>query len=135
MAGKRPSAKAIGLMVAVFVLGVVVGGLGTVLLHNMRESARRDHVINRLSRELRLSAQQRRQIQAILGQAHQRFSTVFQKSQEEARPQYDAIRKDVHARIRAILTPAQQAKFDDFLKRLDAEHRIHPRPGPRRRRR
>jgi uncharacterized membrane protein len=135
MAVKRPSARAIGLMVTVFVLGGLVGGLGATLLRHIHESPRRERMIDRLSRELQLSAQQRSQIQAILSAGHKQFSAVFQQSQDQARSRYDAIRQDVHARIRAVLTPAQQAKFDDFLHRLDAEHKVHPPPppGPRRR--
>ncbi|HVB33424.1 MAG TPA: hypothetical protein VNJ52_03480 [Patescibacteria group bacterium] len=122
-------------MVAVFVLGGLVGGLGAIVGHHLNETPRRERIIDRLSHELDLSAQQRTEIQAIFADGHKRFDAVFQKSQDQARPQYDAIRHDIHARIRAILMPAQQAKFDDFLRRLDAEHRLHHRHLPDSRRR
>lgn len=134
MAIKRPSAKAIGLMVAVFVLGGFIGALGTLVVGHMRRGSRRVAFIDRLSQQLQLSTAQRTQVQAILADGHKRFGSVFQKSQEQARSQYDAIRKDVNSRIRAVLTPAQQTKFDDFLKRLNAEHRAHPPPSRGRRR-
>lgn len=135
MPGKRPSAKAIGLMMAVFVLGALVGGLGAVVLHRMDRTPRRERIVDRLTRVLQLTGQQRHEVQGIFAAAHKRFVAVYRQSQEQARPRYDGIRQDVHARIRAILTPAQQVKFDQFLKRLDAEHKIHPPPlpGPRRR--
>lgn len=134
MAGKRPSAKAIGLMIAIFVLGGVVGGLGAIVVHHMGRTPRRERIIDRLSHELNLSAKQQAQVETILANGHKQFVAVYQQSQDQARSQYDAIRHDIHARIRAILTPAQQTKFDAFLKRLDAEHKLHPRPpGPRRR--
>lgn len=135
MADKKPSMRAIGLMVAVFVLGGLVGGLGAVVVRRMHQSSRRERMIDRLSRQLDLSSEQRGQVQGIFADAHKQFVAVFDKAQDQARPQYDAIRKNVHARIRAILTAAQQVKFDEFLTRLDAEHRIHPPPPPRRGRR
>lgn len=133
MAGKQPSAKAILLMVVVFVLGCVVGALGVFLGGHMREMARHERMIDRLSADLKLSAQQRSQILGILADGHKRFDAVFQQSQDQARAQYDAIRQDVHNRIRAVLSPDQQTKFDAFIKELNAEHRIHP-PVPRPRR-
>ena len=118
MAVKRPSAKAIGLMVAVFVLGGLVGGLGTLLATRMDRRPHRVPFIDQLSQQLQLTQQQRTKIQAIFADAHKRFNAVYQQSQQQARPQYDAIREDVHAKIRALLTPTQQTKFDAFLKRL-----------------
>lgn len=132
MAASRPSAKAIGLMVAVFVLGGIVGGLGTILARRMDRTPRRRPFIDRLTQDLQLTAQQRTQIQAIFADGHRRFNQVFQQSQDQARPQYDAIRKDVHARIRAILTPTQQAKFDALLKQLGPPRGPHGPPGGRR---
>jgi Spy/CpxP family protein refolding chaperone len=134
MAGKRPSAKAIGLMFAVLVLGGFIGALGTLVAGHMHRGPRRVAFIDQLSQQLQLSAQQRTQIQSILADGHKRFDAVFQQSRDQARSQYDAVRQDIHARIRAVLTPAQQTKFDDFLQRLNAEHKAHPPPpGPGRR--
>ncbi|HVB98860.1 MAG TPA: hypothetical protein VNJ12_05935 [Candidatus Dormibacteraeota bacterium] len=130
MPGKPPSAKAIGLMAALFVLGGLVGGFGAVVLRHMDHVPRHERTFDRLSRELQLTARQQGEVHAIFAGAHKRFAAVFQQSQDEVQPRYDAIRKDVHARIRAILTPAQQVKFDAFLKRLDSEHKIHPPPIP-----
>ncbi len=135
MAGKRPSAKAIGLVVAVFLLGGLIGGFGAVVLRRMDQVPRRVRILDRLTRVLSLTGQQRHEVQGIFSEAHKRFTAVYRQSEEQAQPQYDAIRQDVHARIRAILTPAQQAKFDEFLKRLDEEHKIHPPPPPGSRRR
>ena len=130
---KRPSAKAIGLMVAVFVLGGLVGGLGTLLAMRMDRRPHRRPFIDQLSQQLQLTPQQRTQIQAIFADAHKQFSAVYQQSQDQARPQYDAIRKNVHAKIRALLTPDQQTKFDAFLKRLGPPPSGPP-PGHRGRR-
>jgi Spy/CpxP family protein refolding chaperone len=102
------------------------------LARRMDRPARRRPFIDQLTQDLQLTPQQRSQIQGIFADAHKRFNAVFQQSQDQARPQYDAIRKDVHARIRAILTPAQQAKFDALLKRLGPPRGPHGPPGGRR---
>lgn len=135
MPGKGPSAKAIGLVAAVFLLGGLVGVFGSVVLGRMDRRPRRERVVDRLTRVLDLNSRQRHEVKGIFADAHRRFTAAYRQSQKQARPQYDAIRQDVHARIRAILTPTQQVKFNRFLKRLDEEHRIHPPPPPGSRRR
>lgn len=129
MAVKRPSAKAIGLLIAVFVLGGVVGSLGTYLAGHVRSGSHRQRIIDRLTQQIDLTPAQAKQVEEILEDGHKRWSAVFRQSQEQARPQYDAVHAETRARIRAILTPAQQTKFDAFLKRLDAEHRAREKQG------
>jgi Spy/CpxP family protein refolding chaperone len=127
MAGKRPSAKAIGLLIAVFVLGGVVGGLGTYLVGHMHANHHRDRIIDRLDQTLQLTPGQSKQIGEILSEGHKRWTAITRKTQhkafKEARPQYDALHKEIRGRIRAVLTPEQKPKFDEFLKRLDAERK------------
>ena len=123
MAGKRPSAKAIGLMIAVFVLGGVVGSLGTYLAAHVRDNHRRMRIMDRLTRELQLTPSQQQQVQGILADGRKSWEAAYRKSQEEARPQYQAVHAAIRARIRALLTASQQPKFDAFLKQLDAERK------------
>ncbi len=123
MAGKRPSAKAIGLLVAVFVLGGVVGSLGTYLGTHDHEIHRRQGFVETLDRQLQLTPAQLKQVKAIFAEGHQRWKAIYDKSQEQARPQYDALHAEMRSRILAILTPAQQAEFKSFLQHLEAEHK------------
>lgn len=120
------------LTVAVFILGGVLGGLGTYLAGHMHEGHRRQRFLDRLSRQLQLTPDQRSKVESILVQGHRRITAVYWNSQKEARPQYDAVHADIRNQIRAVLTPAQQPKFDAFLKRLDEERRArearHSRP-------
>lgn len=122
MAGKRPSTRAILLTISVFLLGVVVGGLGVHLAGHMRET-RRVRIIDRLTRTLQLSADQQKKVEAILADGRKRYDEVNKLVREQARPQYDAVHTEIRSRIRAVLTPEQQTKFDDFLKKLDAERK------------
>jgi hypothetical protein len=39
--------------------------------------------------------------------------------QNQTKPQADAIRNDGRQKIRALLTPDQQPKFDEFVQHLD----------------
>jgi Spy/CpxP family protein refolding chaperone len=123
MPGKRPSAKAILLTVAVLILGAAIGGLGTYLAGHMNERRHHPRIMDRLSQQLQLTPDQQKQIRAVLSEGHKRWDSVYRQSQEQARPQYDAVRNETRARIRALLTPTQQPQFDDFLKKLDAERK------------
>lgn len=135
MAGNRPNAKAIALLVAVFVLGGVLGGLGTYLAGHMRTPNRRQRFLDQMTVQLQLTPAQKAQVQSIFSEERKRWLAVVAESQRQARlqvrPQLDAIHQDTHARIMAILTPAQQKKFTDWLARIAAEHAAHPRrPAP-----
>ena len=123
MAAKRPSAKAIILTVAVFILGGAVGSLGTYVVHHMGDGHRRQRIVDRLTEQLHLTPDQQKQIETILQDGHKRITAIYRQSQDQARPQYEAVHTEIRSRIRALLTPAQQPKFDDFLKRLDAERK------------
>ena len=130
MAGKRPSGKAFILLLAVFVLGGVIGGLGLYVAGHMHNSHRRQRIFDRLTQQVQLTPQEQKQVEAILADGHKRFEAVYRQSQEQARPQYEAVRNDIRARIRALLTPEQQPKFDAFLKQLDAERKAREQQGP-----
>ncbi len=123
MADKRLSGKAFILLLAVFVLGGVLGGLGTYMAGHMRPDHRRQRAFEQMVREVGLTPAQQKEVKEILKQGHQRWVAAFQQSQEQARPQYEAVHAYVRSRIRALLTPEQQPKFDAFLTQLDAERK------------
>jgi predicted metalloprotease len=131
MPGKRPSARAVLLTLAVFVLGGAIGGLGTYLAGHMRQGHHRARIMDRLSQQLQLTPDQQKQIRAVLADGHKRWNDVYQQSQKAARPQYDAVRDETRSRIRALLTTTQQPKFDDFLKKLDAERKAREQQNSR----
>lgn len=123
MAAKRPSARAIVLTLAVFVLGGAVGALGTYLVGHMHDGHRRQRIVDRLTRQLQLTPDQQKQVETILEDGHRRITAIYRKSQDDARSKYEAVHTDIRSRIRGILTPKQQPEFDEFLKRLDAERK------------
>ena len=131
MAAKRPSARALALTVAVFILGGAVGVLGTYLAGHMNDGHRRQRIVDRLTTQLQLSPDQQKKVETILEDGHKRITAIYRQSQDQARPQYDAVHTEIRTRIRAVLTPAQQPKFDDFLTRLDAERKAREQQPPR----
>lgn len=77
-------------------------------------------LVERLDRELNLSADQQRQLESVLQRNRQRMQ-AFQASTRE---EFETLRRELDAEIRAILTPEQRAKFDER-----ASRRRRPFPG------
>lgn len=118
------SRKAAGLVVLVFLLGIAIGALG---MHYWGErvwgaqAARsgRTKIVEDLTRDVGLTPDQKKQVEAIVDDTRAKFDAIH----EQERPQYDQARHDGRSRIRAILTPEQLPKFEDFLRRLDEERK------------
>jgi Spy/CpxP family protein refolding chaperone len=112
------------LVAVVFLLGVVLGGLGTYLwgqrVWGMR-SGPRSHaqVVADLTRELELSSEQEKQLAAITEDTQAKWRVLY----SPLNAQREQIREQSRERIRAILTPEQQPKFDQFMQRLDEQRR------------
>jgi Spy/CpxP family protein refolding chaperone len=119
MEGNRANNKAIGLIVLVFLLGIAIGGLGTHFWGGRIFGGRADHprIVERLTRELALTPDQRKQLETIIEETRTKFQSIY----EQERPLYDQARKEGRGRIRAILTPEQRPKFEEFVRRLDEE--------------
>ena len=109
-------------VVGVFILGCVTGmSLDSVYRLRMgdRPEARRkgkEEMFERMKRDLDLNEQQATQIRAILEQTREGYRQLRQ----EVRPRYDAARQNARTRIRALLTPEQQQKFDAKVAERDA---------------
>jgi Spy/CpxP family protein refolding chaperone len=73
-------------------------------------------MLRRLDRELELTAAQHAHIDTVLT----RGETDLRALMSEARPRFEAIAARTRTEIRAVLTPAQQEKFGEITKRLDA---------------
>lgn len=136
MEGERPKRVAILLVMLVFLLGAAVGGLGTYLVRTRyitNASPRRpqqDHSaaglakgradrVEKLTKDLGLSADQAKQLDAILAQMQTQDGAIH----EQSVAQMDQVRKQGRDQIRAVLTQDQGAKFDDFLRKMDDERK------------
>ncbi len=116
-------------LLGVFLLGSVTGAaLDSV--YRLRSSASQtkergkgEAFKNMLRSELNLSEQQSTQIDTIVNETRNEFRAL----RAEARPRYDTIRQKERERIRAILNPEQQQKFDQMIARKDAARAKHDR--------
>ena len=71
----------------------------------------------RMTRELTLSPDQQKQLGPILDDMQAKFRALH----EQIAPQAEQIRQEGRARIRALLTPEQEPKFEDFVRRFDEQ--------------
>ena len=113
--------KAIGLLAAVAVAGFAAGAATRSWAEN-RAKVPVDwrsecSYSGTMTRELGLTAAQRDSIHAILQRRRPAMRAVF----DQVRPQMDSLRAQMHAEIRAVLTPAQAAAWDTLQVRERAE--------------
>jgi Spy/CpxP family protein refolding chaperone len=109
-------------LVSVFALGCVTG-FSIDSVYRLRAGARRpaegrkeEAVFERMKRDLNLNEQQATQIRAILDDTRDDYRQL----RAECKPRYDAVRKNARTKIRALLTPEQQQKFDAKIAERDA---------------
>jgi hypothetical protein len=108
---------AILLVLVVFLLGAAAGVLGTGLFFERRVRAALSSpeslahaLLVRMSIELRLAADQRRQVEPIMDDARRDLL----KLRDEVKPRLETIFDRADGRIRPLLTPAQQKRFDEL---------------------
>jgi hypothetical protein len=70
-------------------------------------------LVERLSSELQLDVSQQDQVKRVLDERRDRLEQVHR----DARDRFEKEQRELHAAIRAVLRPDQQAKFDNFLER------------------
>ncbi len=137
MDASHSNRKAILLVALVFVLGLALGAAGvyvvTTRVHAARPQAAAPggrspaDVVARLNGELNLTPDQQKKIEAILSDTQARYAEIHRR----AAPEYDQARHEGRVRIREILTPEQQPKFAEFLRRVDEERRRRQSENPR----
>lgn len=128
MSDIKASRKAAIWVAIIFLLGTAVGGMvGYSYAHRSvaaanppkNEQQRRAERVNQLTQELGLTNDQAKQLDAILAQWHAEAKAIREKSEA----QLDELRQNGRNQIRAILTPEQKPKFEEFLTKLDAERK------------
>lgn len=125
----RTKLKIIAAMLGIFVLGCVTGAALSTLYQLRAQGTdqppygrgapgdKREAFFEQLRRDLNLTEEQAAQIRQILDQTRDEFRRL----RAEVRPRYDAIRQNADARIRAVLTPEQRARFDAIVAQKEAE--------------
>ena len=104
----------------IFLLGAALGGmLGYVFAHHTTMAAPAQMTVQRLTQELNLVPAQQKQIEAILASVQTQYKAIRQSTE----PQINEARQKGREQIRAVLTPEQKPKFEEFLRRLDEERK------------
>jgi Spy/CpxP family protein refolding chaperone len=103
-------------VVGVFVLGCVTGAALDSAYRLRGRDRHKDDGFEVMKRDLNLNEQQATQIRAILDQTRNDYRAL----RTEVRPRYDTIRQNARTRIRQLLTPDQQQRFDAKMAERDA---------------
>lgn len=123
---KHSKWKAVLLLLVVFACGAgggVLGAkyyLGRQFRHTIQGDRRsfEDHIVDRLSRELGLTQQQRQDIRPIIAATTARMHEL----KKELQPRLDALVDESVVDIKKHLDPSQDAKIDRIVERM-REHR------------
>lgn len=126
---------AISAILAILVLGVLVGILGTHLFYAQKlrspgsfSMMASQFFADRLDRELSLTDEQRAAIGAILDETRLEADAL----RDDLRPKVGALMEEASERISEILTPEQRQRYADLRERHRgrAEHFLLGPPGP-----
>ena len=117
---KRPW-KAVMLLLAVFVAGILVGG-ALAEWHPWGRGRDANGMVAHLTEELELTPAQADSITAVLD----RWRPQMDSAWAEVRPRIETVRAKIRSDIAAQLTTEQQAKYEELMKR----HREPPK-GPK----
>ena len=115
--------SAVALLIAAFVLGTLTGGAALALADRGSDAGPRhgDRVsfIERLDRDLELSPEQRQSIELVLERHRPRMDSLWR----EVAPRFETLRAEVRSELHAILTPEQQVKYQEMMKRQTERRR------------
>jgi Spy/CpxP family protein refolding chaperone len=126
MENSKTRREAALLVLVVFLLGVLLGGLGNHLWgervwgrQNPPDVPTRDQLVNGLTHELQLTPDQQQQLGAIVDDTRAKIHAAY----APADAQREELRQQGRARVRAILTPEQLPKFEAFMHRVDEQRK------------
>ena len=120
--------KAVLWIVAVFVLAAALGSVsGYMYGHRapgppLSDDAKRQQKVATLTKELQLTPEQQTQVDAIFRDIQGNFQAI----RKDSEAQIEVARQAGRDRLRAVMTPEQKPKFEDFLRRLDEDRKNRP---------
>jgi Spy/CpxP family protein refolding chaperone len=121
----RATMKIWGAVLLVFVLGCITGGAisGFYLSRSSDDSQQsismrdKDEYFDTLRHEVNLTPEQETKMSAVLDEMRDKYKSVC----AEVRPRYFALREDARLRMREVLSPEQQKKFDTIVTQDDCK--------------
>ncbi len=125
-------------LAVVFALGLAIGAVfGYNFAHksfaasrspaSMSEPERRAARVAEITKELQLTPDQARKVDAVLHQAHDDIRVIREKSDADM----DAVRQKARSEMRTFLTPEQLPRFEAFVKKLDEERKKQQSQSPK----
>ncbi|MGH9466214.1 MAG: hypothetical protein ACRD1Y_02550 [Terriglobales bacterium] len=130
VADRRPAIYVALIFVSGLLLGATVMNLAEhYWLHahaaNEYDISQHRLVAQRMKERLHLSTDQQKGVDSILQQTMAQYLQL----EHHLAPQFDQIRQQDRAQLRALLTPDQRADFDKIVSEVDAEYPINERPA------
>jgi Spy/CpxP family protein refolding chaperone len=126
MQNTKTRGEATVLVIVVFLLGALLGGVGNHVWGDRVWGKQpslahptRDQLVSSLTHELQLNADQQQQLGAIIDDTRSQIHAVY----APVDAQRETLRQNGRNRIRAILTPEQKPKFEAFMQHLDQERK------------
>ena len=128
------NAKAAIIVAVAFVAGLFVGVAGDrfVLFRTGQLYPRRavafaaSHIVERLDRDLKLSAAQKTQIQQIIDKHHTRIDAAWSNVRPQVRQEIDA----ANVEIESVLNPEQRTKYRELRAKAEQRRRRRPERDP-----
>jgi hypothetical protein len=114
-----PRRKAQLIIGLAFLLGAATGGLSTYLFYSPRPQTNYSvsDAANELTKRIGLETAQRTQVEEILSDSRKQYKQV----REQMRSQNQTVREATRTKIRIILSPEQQVRFDEWVREMDAK--------------
>ena len=126
MQNTKTRGEAAVLVIVVFLLGALLGGVGNHVWgdrvwgkQTSPAHPTRDQLVASLTHELQLDAGQQQQLGVIIDDTRAQIHAVY----APADAQRETLRQGGRNRIRAILTPEQKPKFEAFMQNLDEQRK------------
>jgi Spy/CpxP family protein refolding chaperone len=117
---------------AVFVLAAALGSVsGYMYGHRapgapLSDDAKRQQKVVTLTKELQLTPEQQTQADRIFRDTQGKFQEIRANSKRESDAQIEVARQAARERLRAVMTPEQKPKFEEFLRKMDEDRKNHP---------
>jgi Spy/CpxP family protein refolding chaperone len=126
MDNTKKRGEAAVLVLVVFLLGALLGGVGNHVWGErvwgkqiVNTQPTRNEIVGELTRDLQLTPDQQKQLGSIVDDTLAQWRTLYTTIE----PQHEQIRQQSRDRIRAILTPDQKPKFEEFMHRIDEQRK------------
>lgn len=129
MENTKSRREAAFLVIVVFALGILLGGLGTHLWGERVWGVQsvpktRDEIIGRLTHEVGLTPEQQVQVTAIVDDTRAQWRALY----APVDAQKEQIRQRSREKLRALMTPDQKVKLENFFRQLDEQRKKDQQP-------